>query len=405
MLKKLLISLCFYIINLCTPIFSFICLILSWIDYKKIKESTTRKYKSITYTKLTETNEIHNICEKRSFIYIFVAISITLFINLGYSFLVFFIIHRFIEDHTGSWYDFFFNYKCKNLEEISQYLSGYADILFIFFIYSFLSSLIDNFTIMLLLSLIFLKFSQNIYKYLLEHFPGGIPLHWILLFVFSVAIIKLIVSYISYLIYFKFDEGIQINLPEETKDLIEKNFDYIIYHPYSTGIKAETGVIFNKTFIILKGNVLMLEDHELYAIILHEIGRGLNLGIHKVYFMRIFLLQFIISFFYFFFKLYVNEFYEGRNIYILFLLISLSFAIHMISDLILNIYNFRVELKADNYAIKEGYGEQLISALQKMNYYDLRTCRVNYLTNLLLFKHPCNYLRAINYDEQKFDNI
>lgn len=258
---------------------------------------------------------------------------------------------------------------------------------------------------MLLLSLIFLKFSQNIYKYLLEHFPGGIPLHWILLFVFSVAIIKLIVSYISYLIYFKFDEGIQINLPEETKDLIEKNFDYIIYHPYSTGVKAETGVIFNKTFIILKGNVLMLEDHELYAIILHEIGRGLNLGIHKVYFMRIFLLQFIISFFYFFFKLYVNEFYEGRNIYILFLLISLSFAIHMISDLILNIYNFRVELKADNYAIKEGYGEQLISALQKMNYYDLTTCRINYLTNLLLFKHPCNYLRAINYDEQKFDKI
>lgn len=402
MIKRIIVGFSFQMINLFILLLYILSLLLTFIDSCRIKRKYLRKCKSITYRKLTEENSGHIPNEKRSFYYLFSTILLHIILQILYTIGFFIILYSLDDVHDSSWFEFFFDFKNKKTSKATLSWLHESIPFSAFFVFSLLSLLCNYVYISILLTfaLIVSGYAVKVNEFIYIHFYEGIPLILILVILFCVALFNLFTGYIYSYLYCKSVEGYDMELSDKCNDLLMEHFDYIIYCPNYRSINCANGLIFHKSYIVFYGNIKVFTDDEVYAIILHEIGHGKNKGIHTDYFIRIFIELTIVSIFYFLCKLYVQEFFDGDNVLVLYFLICFAYLINNIYRIFDYIYNFTVEIKADNFAIDRGYGEQLITALQKINYQGGITCKMNRLTNYLFRTHPCNYFRALNFDRR-----
>lgn len=118
---------------------------------------------------------------------------------------------------------------------------------------------------------------------------------------------------------------------------------------------------FNKRFLFVSSTLVeMVDERELIAIVLHEIGHVKNHHLKKILVSKLVLLSVLSLIIY-----YVSVF-KVFNIWVLF---ALVFAFILIMGINLKGMK-KYEDQADLYVNKAGYGEELISALKKVSYDD-----------------------------------
>ena len=163
---------------------------------------------------------------------------------------------------------------------------------------------------------------------------------------------------------------------------------------------------FGKTkTIVLYDNILRtLTNDEIVAVFAHEMGHGLHKDSLKRLFSTVFYIVIFVALAWLIIKfpqIYTDFGFNGVNY---------GFALILLSECILG-FVFRPlsiprmmmsrhqELKADEVAVKEGYGEQLISGLKKIYKVDLGDLNPDPLVIALSYTHPTLYQRIRNVKE------
>ncbi len=162
-----------------------------------------------------------------------------------------------------------------------------------------------------------------------------------------------------------------------------------------------TGFGSTKTIVLFDNMLQVMSDDEIVAIFAHEMAHGL----HKDSFRKSFLAYAMIVLLVVLIWLLVRfpEMYHdfgfvdvnyGFAVVLLFdCVVPLIFRILQIPSLIVSRY---CEYKADEFAAKEGYGEQLISSLKKLYKEDFGDVNPDPLVISLTYSHPTLVQRIIN---------
>ena len=147
-----------------------------------------------------------------------------------------------------------------------------------------------------------------------------------------------------------------------------------------------------KTIVLYDNLVNSMSTEEICAVFAHELGHGLNKDVLKNQILNIvnLLVMVVVAWFCIKEPRFYSEFgFESINYGFAYILIgALLGFIQPITSLLINLNSRRAEYKADEQAVKEGYGEAMISALKKLardNFSHLSPSKLNVA---LEYSHP-----------------
>lgn len=400
MLKRVIIGVIIQFSHITLLLIYCFAFLWSIIDYMKVKRKNIKKLKCETFRNLAGENAGYIECEKKSYKYIFKTLGFQIVVHLIYSISFFVLLYNLDTEHNGSWYEFFFDFsKKKSNDHINHDKYFLLYIFIIYLIWTLSQAVFRN----VIISIYVTSFTTPFTVYLKHLFPileENISIWLILTIMIIFSFLNLIINYTRLYSYIRYAAMNENNLSDKCNDKMAEHFDYIGIDTYYPGINCINGPIGNKQCIVFLGDVSIFTDDEAYSVILHEIGHGGNLEYHTNYLIELLLKLLVISFYYFLCKSFSKEFFDNSQNLTLFFFISFLPVIIDLNSLFYNLFGYSKEIASDDYAIEEGYGLDLIRGLFKMSIKNGSTCKMNYLTNLLISTHPCEYLRAVNYEKK-----
>ena len=166
-----------------------------------------------------------------------------------------------------------------------------------------------------------------------------------------------------------------------------KHYDLYIWDSSSSNEKnAFVSGVFKPSLFLSSSLIEELNDKELMAVVLHEIGHIKNKHSLKAMFFK--LAIFVLVTFLFYYTMIINK-------YNIFVILGLGILFGVI--LLLNVLKSKKqEDEADLYVSQQGYGKELISALRKVNLDDDVCSKVDELFS----SHPSLDNRINNLDKQ-----
>ncbi|RVD91553.1 hypothetical protein TUBRATIS_19970 [Tubulinosema ratisbonensis] len=368
-----------------------IAIIKTSIEKKRIGKPT----KSKTYDIFTQKSSSHLEIEIKAYNAIISYLAIPIFF---YSLIFGFVLVSFYDFDTSQPFSFsyFFDITKKKCDQML--LPGYKQNRFLIqiIIYIITNSLIPFQTISYLIFTLMIR-SDSFLDYWGKKLDSyDINIVHILLFFTLTVFLSLLVSY--FYLFFLSMKKLK-TVPEKCIELASKHFDYVGYIESDNQFNVMNGPIFHKQALLFLGDSHFLEEDELYAIILHEIGHGGNSRIHLTFLTNLIIKLIFITMSYYLSMLYTKEFFNYNHSLCLVFFSWTVPAVYFYDNILNNYLNYKEEFLSDYYAIKNGYGKQLISALIKLSYKNKMYNKLNYFTNLIISTHPCNYSRALFYDK------
>ncbi|KCZ77292.1 hypothetical protein H311_01699 [Anncaliia algerae PRA109] len=185
-----------------------------------------------------------------------------------------------------------------------------------------------------------------------------------------------------------------IQVKEDIYTLINNNFDFVCYEPNEKGINFATSYILNMKFLILAGDTSIFNADELYSIVMHEIGHGTlgQLLFYDFLDWMIYLSCFFV--YYFIFNAFIKR--DDLMNYKLIILLLNSYMFIYLYNIIINIFNRYLEIKADDYANENGQGSFLINSFKKISEVERSPYYLNFLSGFLFSTHPSMHERVKN---------
>ncbi|KCZ81887.1 hypothetical protein H312_00646 [Anncaliia algerae PRA339] len=185
-----------------------------------------------------------------------------------------------------------------------------------------------------------------------------------------------------------------IQIKEDIYTLINNNFDFVCYEPNEKGINFATSYILNMKFLILAGDTSIFNADELYSIVMHEIGHG-TLGQLLFYDFLDWMIYLSCFFVYcFIFNAFIKR--DDLMNYKLIILLLNSYMFIYLYNIIINIFNRYLEIKADDYANENGQGNFLIDSFKKISEAERSPYYLNFLSSFLFSTHPSMHERVKN---------
>lgn len=148
-----------------------------------------------------------------------------------------------------------------------------------------------------------------------------------------------------------------------------------------------------KTIVLYDNLIESLTPDEICAVFAHELGHGLHEDTLKNHILTFFQMTMIAVFAWFTLRtvgIFTDFGFEGINYgFALLMIIGLEFPlISPITALITNYFSRRAEYAADAHAVKEGYGEQLITSLKSLAKENYANLSPSPLVVKLEYSHP-----------------
>lgn len=170
-----------------------------------------------------------------------------------------------------------------------------------------------------------------------------------------------------------------------------------------------TGFGKTKTIILYDNILKVLTEDEIVAVFAHEMGHGMHKDSLKRWPLSLINIVLIVALAWLLVKfpqIYTDFGFNGVNygfaVILLFeCLAGIVFTLLTIPSMILSRHQ---EFKADEEAVKEGYGDQLISGLKKLYRNDLGDLNPDPLVVALSYSHPTLYQRIKNVEKIKEKN-
>lgn len=160
-----------------------------------------------------------------------------------------------------------------------------------------------------------------------------------------------------------------------------------------------------KTITLYDNLIKTMTPDEIVSVFAHELGHGLNkdtLKLTSMSLLNIVLIVLSMVFLVNFDKIYLSFGFNHINYGFAFILLTYLFMpfIGTVTGLITNYISRCAEYKADNQAVKEGYGLELINALKVLAKEDFADLAPSKLIVALLYSHPPMVERILNIEKQ-----
>ena len=154
-----------------------------------------------------------------------------------------------------------------------------------------------------------------------------------------------------------------------------------------------TGFGKSKTIVLYDNILNAMDEDEIVAVFAHEMGHGLHKDTLKNTFLSLFNIVIIVVFAWLlvrFPEIYGDFGFAGLNYGFAFILLMECVlpVVSILLGLVGSINSRRAEYRADEQAFKEGYGEQLITALKKLSRENFSNLNPDRLVVLLKYSHP-----------------
>ena len=154
-----------------------------------------------------------------------------------------------------------------------------------------------------------------------------------------------------------------------------------------------TGLGKSKTIVLYDNILKAMDDDEIVAVFAHEMGHGLHKDTLKSTIFSVFNIALIVTLAWLLVKfpeIYVDFGFAGLNygFAVILLIECLMPVVSIILGLFSSIRSRKAEYLADEQAVKEGYGEQLISGLKKITRENFGNLNPDPLVVLLYYSHP-----------------
>ena len=156
-----------------------------------------------------------------------------------------------------------------------------------------------------------------------------------------------------------------------------------------------------KTIVLYDNLIEAMSTDEIVAVFAHELGHGLHkdtLKLNGLNLLNVILVVLSMVFLVNSEPLYGAFGFTGINYGFAFIMLTYLFLpfIGLIVGLIVNAYSRRAEYKADEQAVAEGYGADLIGALKKLAREDFADLAPAKIIVLLIYSHPPLLERILN---------
>ena len=159
-----------------------------------------------------------------------------------------------------------------------------------------------------------------------------------------------------------------------------------------------------KTIVLYDNLIKEMSAGEICAVFAHEMGHGLHKDVLMGQILNVFYLALIGAMAYFAVEIYgfYTQFgFDGVNFGFTYVLLGVGLSVlQPLVGLLTNARSRRAEYRADNQAVIEGYGSDMITALKKLaksNFSHLAPSKINVL---LEYSHPPLSLRVQNVENQ-----
>ena len=254
-----------------------------------------------------------------------------------------------------------------------------------------IKGLIISSTLIIGITCLFIVLYENMHDYILILFTG---------ILFIIVLFIMFLAPVFSKIFNKF-----VPLPEgELRDKLKAMLEKYGYHVRDIKVMDAsrrttksnayfTGFGKSKTIVLYDNLLKVMDDDEIVAVFAHEMGHGLHKDTLKNSFFSLFNIAIIVVFCWLlarFPEMYGDFGFAGLNYG--FGLVLLFECIMPVMSIILGLLNSirsrRAEYRADEQAVKEGYGEQIISALKKLNRENYGNLNPHPLVVLLEYSHP-----------------
>lgn len=160
-----------------------------------------------------------------------------------------------------------------------------------------------------------------------------------------------------------------------------------------------------KTITLYDNLINTMTPDEIVAVFAHELGHGLHKDTAKLSVMSIInILLIVLSMTWLvnYEEIHFAFGFDHMNYGFAFVLLTFLFMpfISIITGLITNVISRKAEYEADNHAVKEGYGLELIQALKTLSREDFVDLSPSKLIVLLTYSHPPMIDRILNIEKQ-----
>ena len=152
-----------------------------------------------------------------------------------------------------------------------------------------------------------------------------------------------------------------------------------------------SGIGKNKRVALADNLIERYTEDQIVAVFAHEFGHAKHKDVPKLMLgniirvcVTICLYAVILNFP----SLFTSFGFDGVNYYFLFMLELITWPISTLADLVINWFGRRCEYRADAMAAKEGYGEDIISALKQLNREALKDLNPHPVVVALEYNHP-----------------
>lgn len=271
------------------------------------------------------------------------------------------------------------------------------------FIKDRIKSLILTVVLLIGLLMLFVLLFETIGNYVLIIFVAIMAL-----IVFFILIISPFIMRISYKIE-PLEDG---ELKEKLTNLLNKygfkvrSIEVLIASERTTKSNAYfSGFGKTKTITLYDNLINTMSTDEIVAVFAHELGHGLHKDTAKLNVMsitNIILIVLSMTFLVNYEALHFAFGFEKMNYGFAFALLTYLFMpfISTVTGLITNAISRKAEYNADNHAVKEGYGYELINALKVLSREDYEDLSPSELIVLLTYSHPPVINRILNIEKQ-----
>ena len=254
-----------------------------------------------------------------------------------------------------------------------------------------IKGLIISSTLIIGITCLFIVLYENMHDYILILFTG---------ILFIIVLFIMFLAPVFSKIFNKFVPLPEGELRDKLKAMLEKYGyqvrDIKVMDASRRTTKSNayfTGFGKSKTIVLYDNLLKVMDDDEIVAVFAHEMGHGLHKDTLKNSFFSLFNIAIIVVFCWLlarFPEMYGDFGFAGLNYG--FGLVLLFECIMPVMSIILGLLNSirsrRAEYRADEQAVKEGYGEQIISALKKLNRENYGNLNPHPLVVLLEYSHP-----------------
>ena len=254
-----------------------------------------------------------------------------------------------------------------------------------------IKGLIISSTLIIGITCLFIVLYENMHDYILILFTG---------ILFIIVLFIMFLAPVFSKIFNKFVPLPEGELRDKLKAMLEKYGyqvrDIKVMDASRRTTKSNayfTGFGKSKTIVLYDNLLKVMDDDEIVAVFAHEMGHGLHKDTLKNSFFSLFNIAIIVVFCWLlarFPEMYGDFGFAGLNYG--FGLVLLFECIMPVMSIILGLLNSirsrRAEYRADEQAVKEGYSEQIISALKKLNRENYGNLNPHPLVVLLEYSHP-----------------